>query len=93
MGMAPWPQAASFQENWAEFAACYLIHNLGLPEAAYYIFSLPPEIRYHDTVQLSWRVYIAHIHNNYVQFFRLVQELPYLLECAVHRHFTTQRRL
>lgn len=82
---------SAFQDTRAEFEAYYLLHNLGSFEALSHAVTLPKEIKDSCLFQLAFDIAAAVLLKNFVRFFRLVQKLPYLACCAVHKHFNQVR--
>ncbi|XP_065833151.1 germinal-center associated nuclear protein-like isoform X2 [Oscarella lobularis] len=82
------------QNEWAEFAAIYLLYNLDSSEPCLYILSQPTKRRQHPLISLAFKIFLAKTTRNYVRFFRLVDQLPAAcLSCAIHRHVKKFHRL
>ncbi|XP_078578006.1 SAC3 domain-containing protein 1-like isoform X2 [Branchiostoma floridae x Branchiostoma japonicum] len=77
--------------NRACMEALYLMHCLGSHDALQHGLSLPKSIRECQVVQVALRLHMAQLRGDFVQVFRLVQQLPYIHSCAVHRHLALER--
>lgn len=75
----------------AEFEAYYLLHNLGSMEALNRAMTLPEELKRDIMLELAFEINLSVMLKNFVRFFRLVELLPYLACCAVHKHFNQVR--
>ena len=80
-----------YQVTRAEFEAYYLLDNLGSFEALGRVVSLHAEIKRNSVLRLAFEINLAVMLKNFVRFFRLVNMLPYLACCAVHKHFNKVR--
>ncbi|CAH1252340.1 SAC3D1 [Branchiostoma lanceolatum] len=81
----------SAQGNRACMEALYLMHCLGSHDALQHGLSLPKALRQCQVVQVALQLHLAQLRGDFVQVFRLVQQLPYIHSCAVHRHLAPER--
>uniref|UniRef100_A0A8C8SUQ2 SAC3 domain containing 1 n=1 Tax=Pelusios castaneus TaxID=367368 RepID=A0A8C8SUQ2_9SAUR len=75
------------------FQAFFLLYNLGFPEALRQVLQLPSPVRASSKLRMALAVNWAYLEHDWARFFRLVQALPYLSSCALHRHLGLARRL
>ncbi|CAK4082272.1 unnamed protein product [Aphanomyces euteiches] len=77
-----------------EFAGYFILLHLDKDKAAdvlKYSKRLPPDVMAHHFVQFAMDAFVARHTNDYVTFFRLVQQATFLQSCLLHRYFPTVR--
>ncbi|XP_069821608.1 SAC3 domain-containing protein 1 [Dendropsophus ebraccatus] len=75
----------------AEFQSLLLLYNLGNLDTIQRGLQLPSEIRQSAHVCLALGINKAHLENNWVRLFRLVQQLTCLQACVFYRHLASTR--
>ncbi|KAK6177359.1 hypothetical protein SNE40_015477 [Patella caerulea] len=81
-----------FCENEAEFRAYMVLANLNQGDTLREVQELRDVVRQSPEIRWALKIYSALNSNNYVRFFRLVQQASFLNACIVHRYFTQVRR-
>ena len=77
--------------NRPSFEACYLLYNLGNPQAYYHTFQLQERLRKTKIMQLAISLTKAYLNGNFVGLFRILMQLPFLESCAFFFHIEPLR--
>ncbi|XP_076064109.1 uncharacterized protein LOC143038589 [Oratosquilla oratoria] len=80
-----------FCENEAKFRSYYMLLNLNEGDIMFEYQQYRTEVRMSTEVQFAVRVLRALCSNNYISFFRLLDEASYLQACILQRYFRQVR--
>lgn len=75
----------------AEFQSLLLLYDLGNLDTMHKGLQLPRGVLQSPDVRLALNINKAHLENNWVRLFRLVQQLNCLQACAFYRHLPSSR--
>ncbi|XP_056383043.1 SAC3 domain-containing protein 1 isoform X2 [Hyla sarda] len=75
----------------AEFQSLLLLYDLGNLDTIHRGLQLPCSVRQSPHVCLALAINKAHLENNWVRLFRMVQQLNCLQACAFYRHLASIR--
>jgi hypothetical protein len=79
-------------QNEAEFVAYSILYNLRSPiEVQMWIRDISPELYTHPYIKYAISAFISFNTNNFVKYFEIAKEAPYLISCLMHLYFDSMR--
>lgn len=79
-------------QNEAEFVAYSILYNLRSPiEVQMWIRDISPDLYTHPYIKYAISAFIAFNTNNFVKYFEIAREAPYLISCLMYLYFDSMR--